>query len=51
MKTQVDATAPPTAVAAKKSVELVELEKIVAKYNVSDADKKALLAWRHSHDY
>jgi hypothetical protein len=36
---------------ASVSAERAALDKIVAKYNVSDADKQALIQWRHSHEF
>jgi uncharacterized protein YfcZ (UPF0381/DUF406 family) len=36
---------------AKVSKEAAELEKIVGKYKISDSDRKALLAWRHSDEF
>ena len=39
------------AASASKSVELSRLEGIVSKYKVSEEDKAALIAWRHSSDF
>lgn len=36
---------------AKVSKEAAELEKIVGKYKISDTDRKALQAWRHSDEF
>lgn len=43
------AAAAPTA--AAPSVEVTKLEAIIGKYKVSEADKKALIAWRHAVEF
>ena len=42
------AAAAPT---AAPSVEVTKLEAIIGKYKVSEADKKALIAWRHAVEF
>lgn len=39
----------PSASASSQAAEIATLKAIVGKYNVSDADMQALLAWKHAH--
>jgi hypothetical protein len=48
VKTQTETT-DPTASASSAAAEMASLKAIVGKYKVSDADLKALLAWKHAH--
>ncbi len=50
VKSQVEAS-DASASTASKSTELSRLESIVGTYKVSEEDKAALLAWRHSTDF
>jgi glycyl-tRNA synthetase beta subunit len=48
VKTQTETT-DPSASASSAAAEMASLKAIVGKYKVSDADLKALLAWKHAH--